>query len=290
MYDDFDLIKMEEEKLGRQEDLTKDLIDMIDFSDKKYIYRITKNSDEDYIKTVDITGYIESIKKIGLLHPVYLQETDSGFFRVVSGLHRILALKKIYELNEEIDMQNNSPTAIILSMHTSDEKIYEIAFEENFRRKNASNLEFALLLHKYKNTSKATSYKNILEKFDISKSHACKLIQVLEYPTPLQNIFDEIGIKKANLINTILKYQKISEDSIYERIEELKFLSAHELEDEIKNIKSQNKKQITYRLEISKQLTEQEEEFLNKVKEILTIGNKELIEKILNIISGENYE
>ncbi len=96
-------------KYGRTTNISSGLLKFIDYNDKKFINRIYDNVEDLYNE--DLTDLIESIKEIGLLNTVYILEKDEvegKKFVIVSGLRRLLAIKKLLDNGEEIKEVNKT--------------------------------------------------------------------------------------------------------------------------------------------------------------------------------------
>ncbi|RUA09088.1 MAG: chromosome partitioning protein ParB, partial [Fusobacteria bacterium] len=87
-------IELPKEKIvkqyGRMVNMRSELLDQIDFQDTTFINRFSMDDDE-------LNELKDSIKAIGLLNIIYLQEKEDGKFRIVSGLRRASAIKLLYK-------------------------------------------------------------------------------------------------------------------------------------------------------------------------------------------------
>ena len=120
-------------KHGRLVNLTKKLIDDIDFNDKTFINRIYNEEDE-----LEINELKESIKQIGLINIVYLFKKDNNKFRIISGLRRLTACKSLYLEGIEI---NGQERVVLLEESTPENYLEFISIDENTKRKNLKLIE-----------------------------------------------------------------------------------------------------------------------------------------------------
>jgi len=86
-------IELPKEKIvkqyGRMIHMRPELLEKIDFEDLTFINRLSMDDTE-------LGELKESIKSIGLLNIIYLQEKEDGKFRIISGLRRASAIKALY--------------------------------------------------------------------------------------------------------------------------------------------------------------------------------------------------
>jgi len=92
-----------------------------------------------YIDPNDITKLAHSIRTIGLIHPIVVEDTDDGRYELIAGECRLRAHRELNLLDIEASLRNNL---------TPFEK-KAIEYEENVRRINLSIEEEALALESF---------------------------------------------------------------------------------------------------------------------------------------------
>ncbi|MBN1468796.1 MAG: hypothetical protein JW924_08730 [Fusobacteriaceae bacterium] len=231
-------------KYGRTTNISENLVNYIDFEDKTFINRIYNNYDELY--NDDLNDLIESIKEIGLLNTVYLlekDEVDGKKFLIVSGLRRMLSIKKILEEQIEIREVNK---IVIFQKDTPYELLNRMSIDENTKRKDLTLLELSYKLRKDAKENKK-SIESLLEEHKLNRRKFFRITKVMDYPVELRDIVDEVGINKAETINKIFKHKKD-----YETYEDIvnacKSMSERDLDTYYKNISKKKKKIFEYKI------------------------------------------
>lgn len=192
-------------KYGRTTNISSGLIKQIDFDDKTFINRLYDNVDELY--TEDMTDLKESIKEIGLLNTVYILEKEGRRFTIVSGLRRLLSIKALVEEGEPIRELNK---VVVFEKDTPYEFLNKMSIDENTKRKDLTVLELSYKLRKEAG-EKHKSIEDLLDEHNLNRRKFFRITKVMDYPTPLRDIVDEIGVNKAETINKIFKYKKDNE-------------------------------------------------------------------------------
>ncbi|MGL5797836.1 MAG: ParB/RepB/Spo0J family partition protein [Cetobacterium sp.] len=180
------------------QNITESLIKNIDYSNKKFINRL--NDTETIINDAEFLSLFESIKEIGLINPVYLLEVDKNTYVIVSGWRRLLALKQIYELNQN---RIFSQKAIVFRKDTPLEILENISIDENTQRKNLTLLE---LSYKFNNLAKAdgVSIEDCLTKFKIGKTQFHAIKKAIDFESFIkESILEEAGPLKSDYLNRI---------------------------------------------------------------------------------------
>jgi len=81
----------------------------------------------------DLDELAESIKKVGLLHPIIVHELEDGNYELISGQRRFLAHQRIGA---------KTIKALILGRKMSETEAKKISLTENFVRLDASRLDY----------------------------------------------------------------------------------------------------------------------------------------------------
>lgn len=263
-------------KYGRTTSVSENLLNFIDYDDRKFINRFYENTDELYNE--DMEDLVESIKEIGLLNTVYLIEKDADNgkkFAIVSGLRRLLAIKKLVENNEEIREVNK---VVIFREDTPYELLNRMSIDENTKRKDLTVLELSYKLRKDAKENKK-SIEDLMDEHKLNRRKFFRLTKVMDYPLALRNVVDEIGINKAETINKIYKYKK-SSDTIESITNYCKNLSERELDAYYKEISKKEKKLIE--IKINSKNTEVNIKIKKKVNSDLMKLIEEFQEKLEN--------
>lgn len=231
-------------KYGRTTNISENLINYIDYEDRTFINRIYEETDELYNE--DMNDLVESIKEIGLLNSVYLleKEDNSGKkFLIVSGLRRMLAIKKLVQDGQEIREVNK---VVIFEKNTPYELLNRMSIDENTKRKDLTVLELSFKLRKDAKENKK-SIEELMDEHKLNRRKYFRLTKVMDYPKELRNIVDEIGINKAETINKIFKYKKPNE-SFEDVVNHCKNLSERDLDTYYKEVSKKDKKLFEYKI------------------------------------------
>lgn len=231
-------------KYGRTSNISENLVTFIDYDDKTFINRIYENTDELYNE--DMSDLVESIKELGLLNTVYLIEKPQGSnkkFAIVSGLRRMLAIKKLVEDNEAIREVNK---VVIFEKDTPYELLNRMSIDENTKRKDLTVLELSYKLRKDAKENKK-SIEELMDEHKLNRRKFFRLTKVMDYPKELRDIVDEIGINKAETINKIFKYKK-SNETVEDIVNLCKTLSERDLDTHYKEVSKKEKKIFEYKV------------------------------------------
>jgi len=248
------------QKYGNITHINKVLIGKINYEDRRFINRLYSMTSDLYDQ--DFLELKESIKNIGLINNVYLLEQE-GLYTIVSGLRRLLSVKTLLEEGVELKYDDR---AVILDQNTPLELLESISLDENTQRKNLTILEQS---YKFNQEAKkqGKSIEDILTQFKISKKQFYRIKNALNYPFELKNIIEEVGPRKAELINRIIKIEH-SIKPIQTIVDECKVLEESELNSKLIQLGKSSKERIFYKTN-SKH---------NKITiEILTKENPEII-------------
>lgn len=258
-------------KHGRLVNLTKKLIDDIDFNDKTFINRIYNEEDE-----LEINELKESIKQIGLINIVYLFKKDNNKFRIISGLRRLTACKSLYLEGIEI---NGQERVVLLEESTPENYLEFISIDENTKRKNLKLIELSYKLNKEAEKDNV-EIEEIMERYNISRRHYFRIKGAINFPNEIKNILEEIGLSKAELLLTIIKLEK--EMSINEIIDKYSNFTREELQEIIKERKKDIKKlKVDYKIKGNNISIKINKKLPNNVKEYLV--------NIIENIKNDNY-
>lgn len=253
---------------GRLVHLNKNLLDNIDFEDKKYINRLYAKEEDLEIK--DLT---ESIKDIGLINIIYLQEKEDKKLRIISGLRRATACRYLYE--EGFDVKGRD-RVVILDSSTPSNFLDSVSVDENIQRKNLSILEQSYKFNR-EARKKNKKVEDILEEYNISKKSFYRIKNAMNYPESIKDIIDEIGVEKAELINKIIKVQASN------KVEDLRLLQRDELRRLLKNLQNKKAKEARVELKTTKNT-------LNfTIKNNVTSEVKEYFERLKKMIEDDDY-
>lgn len=231
-------------KYGRTTNISDNLINYIDYEDKTFINRLYNETEDLY--NDDMVDLVESIKEIGLLNTVYLleKEENSGKkFLIVSGLRRMLAIRKITQEGQEIREVNK---VVIFGKDTPYELLNRMSIDENTKRKDLTTLELSYKLRKDAKENKK-SIEELMEEHKLNRRKFFRLTKVMDYPKELRDIVDDIGINKAETINRIFKYKK-SDETFEDIVNLCKELSERELDSFYKEKSKKEKKSFEYKI------------------------------------------
>lgn len=263
-------------QFGRMVNLSKNLIENIDFEDKEYINRLYESSNQ--LETEELQ---KSIEEIGLLNIIYLQEKGQGKFRIVSGLRRLTACKGIYAEDKEVKGRDR---VVIFSIETPTDTLDLISIDENTKRKNLTILEQS---YKFNKEAKKKNKKidDILEEYNISKKSFYRIKNALSYPAELREIIEEVGVDKAEILNKIIQ---LSEVEVKSTIAEYKDVNRDDLRIILKDLQKNIKKEIvkiregrnSFDFKINKKVTDEVRDYFEKIKKMIDDGDYSFIEKL----------
>ncbi len=260
---------------GRLLHLNKEIVEKIDFDDKLYINRLYDSEIE-----LEVEELKESIRKIGLINIIYLQEKDNGNFRLISGLRRSQACRELYK--EGFDVKGKD-RIVILDKNTPEEYLDTVSVDENIQRKNLTILEQSYKFNKEAN-KKNKKIDDILEEYNISKKSFYRIKNAMNYPQELRDIIEEIGVDKGELINKIISFSK--DESIKNLVDKLKRYQRNELREILKEVQNNkikkqevelksNKNQI--RFIIKNEISDELKVYFEKIKKMIEEGDYSFI-------------
>lgn len=266
------------EKYGNLVHLTEDIINLIDFNDKRFINRIYDDTEE--LKNEDLDNLKESIKEIGLMNIVYIQEKNSDLgkkFFIISGLRRLLSIRELLEAGEKIKELDR---LIIFSKETPLNFLEKLSIDENTKRVNLSLLEEAYKIDKYAKAHKKTM-EETAEFFKISRKHATRLRTAINYPKVLKENLNSFGIRKADIMNKIIKTSSEIKNT-NEVFEEIKNKTLEELEGYLRNLRKKDKEVFQWKTnKRNTQVIINIKSSLNSESEKLILEFKEKFENLL---------
>ena len=252
------------------ENMSKELIDKIDYEDRTFINR--QKSYDELKGDLGVEERTESIYYAGLINPIYLQIREDGKYRILSGYRRSIAVKMGYENYEGYEAEGN---AIIIPTNAEKSELELISLHENVYREDLKVIELAYKINKDAKESGKT-FDELSEDYGMSTRQLKRIKGALSYDEELKMILDIVGIKKAELLNRIIKVLK-DKKSVAEIIEKYKDFSASDLELEIKALNSNSikkdyifdRKDKKTTIKINRKLTDEQfkklEEFLKNL-------------------------
>lgn len=252
------------------ENMSKELIDKIDYEDRTFINR--QKSYDELKGDLGVEELTESIYYAGLINPIYLQIREDGKYRILSGYRRSIAVKMGYENYEGYEAEGN---AIIIPTNAEKSELELISLHENVYREDLKVIELAYKINKDAKESGKT-FDELSEDYGMSTRQLKRIKGALSYDEELKMILDIVGIKKAELLNRIIKVLK-DKKSVAEIIEKYKDFSASDLELEIKALNSNSikkgyifdRKDKKTTIKINRKLTDEQfkklEEFLKNL-------------------------
>ena len=252
------------------ENMSKKLIDKIDYEDRTFINR--QKSYDELKGDLGVEELTESIYYAGLINPIYLQIREDGKYRILSGYRRSIAVKMGYENYEGYEAEGN---AIIIPTNAEKSELELISLHENVYREDLKVIELAYKINKDAKESGKT-FDELSEDYGMSTRQLKRIKGALSYDEELKMILDIVGIKKAELLNRIIKVLK-DKKSVAEIIEKYKDFSASDLELEIKALNSNSikkdyifdRKDKKTTIKINRKLTDEQfkklEEFLKNL-------------------------
>ncbi len=230
-------VKMENIPGASLVNFTKDILDNIDLSDKKYILR-EKNFEE--LKDDEgIEGLSSSIYEVGLINPVYIQKKENGKYRIISGYRRTAAIKTGY-INYGDDYSFDGKVVIIPENYSADDlEVFQI--NENTHREDLSILELAYRFHVASEKRKVT-IEELGDEYNMSSRQVKRIKGSLNYPVPVKRYINELKLTKAEEINKLIKALNLPEEKMEEYILKVKDFSRDEMRAELKRIKANEEK------------------------------------------------
>ena len=200
-------VKMENIPGASLVNFTKDILDNIDLSDKKYILR-EKNFEE--LKDDEgIEGLSSSIYEVGLINPVYIQKKENGKYRIISGYRRTAAIKTGY-INYGDDYSFDGKVVIIPENYSADDlEVFQI--NENTHREDLSILELAYRFHVASEKRKVT-IEELGDEYNMSSRQVKRIKGSLNYPVPVKRYINELKLTKAEEINKLIKALNLPEE------------------------------------------------------------------------------
>lgn len=273
---DFREIKKEKKEIDLNikgaylENINSELIKNIDYEDRTFINR--QKSFEELSDDLGVEELTESIYYAGLINPIYLQIREDGKYRILSGYRRSVAIKLGYENYEGYETNGN---AVIIPLDADKSDLELISLHENVYREDLKVIELAYKINKdAKETGK--TLEQLSEDYGMSTRQLKRIKGALSYEEELKDILDIVGIKKAELLNRVIKILK-EKKSIKEILEKYKDFSASDLELELKALNSSStkpnyimdRKDKKTTIKINKKLTDEQfiklEEFLKSL-------------------------
>lgn len=248
---------------------TKNILDNIDLTDKKYILR--EKNFEELAEDEGIEGLSTSIYEVGLINPVYIQKKENGKYRIISGYRRTAAIKLGY-INYGDDYSFDGKVVIIPEDYSADDlEVFQI--NENTHREDLSILELAYRFHVASEKRKVT-IDELGDEYNMSSRQVKRIKGSLNYPTPIKRHINELKLAKAEEINKLIKVLNIPEEKMEEYIEKIKDLSRDELRAELKRVKADKEKPLMD-TKYSKKLS------TIKINEVLTEEQFEIIKQLV---------
>ncbi len=265
----FDEVRLENIPGSILVNFTKNILDNIDLTDKKYILR--EKNFEELAEDEGIEGLSTSIYEVGLINPVYIQKKENGKYRIISGYRRTAAIKLGY-INYGDDYSFDGKVVIIPENYSADDlEVFQI--NENTHREDLSILELAYRFHVASEKRKVT-IDELGDEYNMSSRQVKRIKGSLNYPTPIKRHINELKLAKAEEINKLIKVLNIPEEKMEEYIEKIKDLSRDELRAELKRVKADKEKPLMD-TKYSKKLS------TIKINEVLTEEQFEIIKQLV---------
>jgi len=262
-------IELPKEKIvkqyGRMVNMRSELLDQIDFQDTTFINRFSMDDDE-------LNELKDSIKAIGLLNIIYLQEKEDGKFRIVSGLRRASAIKLLYK--EDIPVKAKD-RVVIFEKNTPYSLLDSISIDENLKRKNLTLLEQSYKFNK-EAARKDKSIEEIIAGYNISKKTYYRIKNAINYPLEIREHIETLGADKAELLNKIVNKLK-SEKKTSDIVNEYKDLQRDELREILKGLnKSEKPSKVSikyttkgFNFSVKKKVPEEVKNYFEKIKKMM---------------------
>jgi ParB family chromosome partitioning protein len=257
-------------QFGRMVNLSKSLIENIDFEDKEYINRLYETHVQ--LETEELQ---KSIEEIGLLNIIYLQEKEAGKFRIVSGLRRLTACREIYAQEKDVKGRDR---VVIFSPETPVDMLDLISVDENTKRKNLTILEQS---YKFNKEAKKKNKKidDILEEYNISKKSFYRIKNAINYPVELKEVIEEVGVDKAEILNKIIQ---LSDSNAKQILDEYKDITRDDLRVILKDLQKNIKKEIV-------KIKHGRNSLDFKINTKISTELKNYFEKIKKMIDNDDY-
>ncbi len=209
--------------------MSEEVLNNIDFDDKTFINRQI----EDIDSNEGIEELTESIYYAGLINPIYLQKKENGLFRILSGYRRSLAVKNGFA---NYDGYNVEGQCIVVPEDADRYELELISLHENIYREELKLIELAYKINRDAKEFGKT-FEELSEDYGMSTRQLKRIKGALKYDVELKEILDEVGIKKAELLNRIIKLLRDTK-RVNEILDLYKDKTASELEELIKELKS----------------------------------------------------
>jgi len=264
-----DIIELPKEKIvkqyGRMVHMRPELLKQVDFEDLTFINRLSMDDTE-------LAELKDSIKAIGLLNIIYLQEKEDGKFRIISGLRRSNAIKLLYDEDEKVKAKDR---VVIFEKNTPYSLLDSISVDENLKRKNLTLLEQSYKFNK-EAARKDKSIEEIITGYNISKKTYYRIKNAINYPMEIREIIEVLGADKAELLNKIINKLK-TEKKTSEIVKEYKDLQRDELREVLKSLnKSEKPSKISikyttkgFNFSVKKKVPQEVKEYFEKIKSMM---------------------
>jgi ParB family chromosome partitioning protein len=264
-----EIIELPKEKIvkqyGRMVHMRPELLKEIDFEDLTFINRLSMDDTE-------LTELKDSIKAIGLLNIIYLQEKEDGKFRIISGLRRSNAIKLLYDEDFQVKAKDR---VVIFEKNTPYSLLDSISVDENLKRKNLTLLEQSYKFNK-EAARKDKSIEEIITGYNISKKTYYRIKNAINYPMEIREIIEILGADKAELLNKIINKLK-TEKKTSDIVKEYKDLQRDELREVLKSLnKSEKPSKISikyttkgFNFSVKKKVPQEVKDYFEKIKSMM---------------------
>ena len=250
---------------GRMVHMRHELLDQVDFEDLTFINRLSMDDSE-------LNELKESIKAIGLLNIIYLQEKEEGKFRIISGLRRASAIKSLYREETEVKAKDR---VVIFERNTPYSLLDSISIDENLKRKNLTLLEQSYKFNK-EAARKDKSIEDIITGYNISKKTYYRIKNAITYPMEIREIIEVLGADKAELLNKVVNKLR-SKKNTSDIVKEYQHFNRDELRDLLKELnKSDQPSKISikytakgFNFSVKKKVPQEVKDYFEKIKEMM---------------------
>jgi len=225
----------------RASNLNINIIENTDFSDLTYVNRII-DTITDIENDSDFDELCISIETIGLINPIYLQVRDDGKYRIVSGLRRMVASKKILEEGKKIKAKDK---IMIIPENADLTLLDKISIDENAKRKNLTIMELSWKFNQDAK-EKGKSIEQLMNDYGFSKRHTLRIKKAIDYPKEIQEIIDDLGPEKSELLNRLIILLKPSMKT-QKIINKYKYFTREELRETVKKLKKNKSENINFK-------------------------------------------
>jgi len=193
----------------------------------------------------DLDELAESIKKVGLLHPIIVHELEDGNYELISGQRRFLAHQRIGA---------KTIKALILGRKMSETEAKKISLTENFVRLDASRLDYidacTFLFKQY------GSVPAVANELGLSYAKVSEYIKYDQLVPPLREMVDKNVIK----LKTALRAQQaaikedatIDEDAAIALAKEMRTMSSDRQKRMISVVTENPEASLTEKIELGK--------------------------------------